>query len=115
MFQLSWDGFRIVDDNGNEIINGAAFFVIAGVVILLTIRFMLNRKRKQQGKPVSWIERRKDKNSILNRFFMMEDTLGMSSETSIEKDESNSDTSTESKIARLEKELAEAKAKQEKK
>lgn len=108
LFDLrDWD--IIVD--GRIVANWFVIIIMLVPIGLLVWRKIIHIKRRKAGLPVSWMEKRNDKKSWDRKFSMIEDTLGSSESVYIPKKQSKDELDQD--VARLEKELAEAKAKQE--
>lgn len=102
-----------IKGSGGEVVGNWIAFLIAIVPIgLLIWRRIVNVKRRKAGLPVSWMEKRNAKKSFDRTFSMIEDTLGSSESIYLPKKETKEQI--DENVSRLEKELAQAKAKQEK-
>lgn len=109
LFNMSdWD----IVVNGNVVANWIVILIMLVPIGLLVWRKIIHIQKRKAGLPVSWMEKRNDRKSWDRKFSMIEDTLGSSENAYIPKKQSKEEIDLD--IARLEKELAEAKAKQEK-
>lgn len=99
--------FDIIGPNGQVVGNWIGFGILFVAIGALVIRKIIHVRNRKAGLPVSYMEKRKDRMSFARKYSMIEDTLGSSESAYIPKKETAEDKDLQ--IARLEKELAEAK------